>query len=118
VVICFTLWQFGEFWGSFVTFPSFWYIISRKIWQPWLVIILGNFARYAFGEKEGDLIRKQCCAFYKSQQPLHRYKWWHLLMLSTKSHQQLLYIEEVLQGNNRGAGATSCRSMSVVVLPA
>jgi hypothetical protein len=23
-----------------------------------------------------------------------------------------------LQGNNRGAGATSCRSMSVVVLPA
>jgi hypothetical protein len=35
VVICFTLWQFGtDALCSLVIFPSFWYIISRKIWQP------------------------------------------------------------------------------------
>jgi hypothetical protein len=28
---------FGIFCGNLVCFPSFWFIVSRKIWQPWLL---------------------------------------------------------------------------------
>jgi hypothetical protein len=27
--------KFGKCCGNLVYFPSFWYIVSRKIWQPW-----------------------------------------------------------------------------------
>jgi hypothetical protein len=31
-----TLWPFGIFHGYF---PPFWYVVPRKIWQPWLGVI-------------------------------------------------------------------------------
>jgi hypothetical protein len=34
--ISYILWPFGRFCGHFGTFFLFWYIVSRKIWQPWL----------------------------------------------------------------------------------
>jgi hypothetical protein len=29
------LWPFGMFCDHFVYFPTFWYVVPRKIWQPW-----------------------------------------------------------------------------------
>jgi hypothetical protein len=29
------LWLFGRFYGSLLNFFPFWYVVSRKIWQPW-----------------------------------------------------------------------------------
>jgi hypothetical protein len=31
------LWPFGIFCGHLVFFSPFWYIVPRKIWQPWIV---------------------------------------------------------------------------------
>jgi hypothetical protein len=30
------LWPFGIFSGHFGIFFPFWYVVPRKIWQPWL----------------------------------------------------------------------------------
>jgi hypothetical protein len=35
VAICFKLCQFDIFCGHFFYPPPYWYIASRKIWQPW-----------------------------------------------------------------------------------
>jgi hypothetical protein len=34
--ILYILWRLGIFYGNLVYFPRFWYIVPRKIWQPWL----------------------------------------------------------------------------------
>jgi hypothetical protein len=28
------IWPFGILWGHLVHFPTFWYLVPRKIWQP------------------------------------------------------------------------------------
>jgi hypothetical protein len=33
--LCYILWQIGNFESIWYIFPPFWYIVSRKIWQPW-----------------------------------------------------------------------------------
>jgi hypothetical protein len=30
-----TSWTFGKFCGNLAYFPPFWYVVPRKIWQPW-----------------------------------------------------------------------------------
>jgi hypothetical protein len=32
------LWPFGMFCDHLVYFPLFWYVVPRKIWQPWLAV--------------------------------------------------------------------------------
>jgi hypothetical protein len=34
-VLCYILWAFGIVRGNLVYFFPFWYIVPRKIWQPW-----------------------------------------------------------------------------------
>jgi hypothetical protein len=34
--ICYVLWPFGNVVVIWHIFPPFWYIVSRKIWQPWV----------------------------------------------------------------------------------
>jgi hypothetical protein len=29
------LWPFGTFYGYLVYFSPFWYVVPRRIWQPW-----------------------------------------------------------------------------------
>jgi hypothetical protein len=36
--IWYILWPFGIFCGYFGTFFPFWYVVPRKIWQPWFVV--------------------------------------------------------------------------------
>jgi hypothetical protein len=36
------LWPFGIFVAILVHFSTFWYVIERKIWQPWRPISLFN----------------------------------------------------------------------------
>jgi hypothetical protein len=33
------LWPFGIFCGPLVYFSLFWYVVPRKIWQPWYICI-------------------------------------------------------------------------------
>jgi hypothetical protein len=33
--IWYILWPFGIFCGTFGIFFPFWYVVARKIWQPW-----------------------------------------------------------------------------------
>jgi hypothetical protein len=33
---CCILWPFGTISGQLVYFSPFWYVVQRKIWQPWL----------------------------------------------------------------------------------
>jgi hypothetical protein len=35
-VIRYILWPLGNLAAIWYIFPPFWYIVSRKIWQPWL----------------------------------------------------------------------------------
>jgi hypothetical protein len=37
MVIFYTLWPNGIFCGHLVHFSPFWYVVERKIWQPWNV---------------------------------------------------------------------------------
>jgi hypothetical protein len=37
--IWYILWPFGNVVVIWLYFFPFWYIVSRKIWQPWLVVI-------------------------------------------------------------------------------
>jgi hypothetical protein len=34
-VFCYILWTFGIVRGNLVYFSTFWYLVQRKIWQPW-----------------------------------------------------------------------------------
>jgi hypothetical protein len=36
------LWPFGIFSGHLVYFSPFWYLVPRKIWQPWYAVGLGR----------------------------------------------------------------------------
>jgi hypothetical protein len=36
------LWSFGIFSGHLVYFSPFWYLVPRKIWQPWYAVGLGR----------------------------------------------------------------------------
>jgi hypothetical protein len=35
VAIWYILWPFGTLYGYLEYFPPFWYVVPRKIWQPW-----------------------------------------------------------------------------------
>jgi hypothetical protein len=37
------LWTFSIFCGHLVYFPPFWYVVPRKIWQPWALRSLNYF---------------------------------------------------------------------------
>jgi hypothetical protein len=41
VGIWYSLWQFGVF-CYFVHFPTFWYVLAIKIWQPWSKFVWRN----------------------------------------------------------------------------
>jgi hypothetical protein len=45
--ILYILWAFGIFYGKLVQFFLFWYIAPRKIWQPWLLVLLYREINYA-----------------------------------------------------------------------
>jgi hypothetical protein len=36
--IWYTLWPFGMFYGYLVYFSPFWYVVPKKIWQPWFTV--------------------------------------------------------------------------------
>jgi hypothetical protein len=38
--IGYTLWTLGVLCGNLVYFSPFWYVVLRKIWQPWLHVPL------------------------------------------------------------------------------
>jgi hypothetical protein len=35
IAILYILWPFGTFYGYLVYFSPFWYVVPRRIWQPW-----------------------------------------------------------------------------------
>jgi hypothetical protein len=37
--ICYILWPLGIFCGYSGIFLQFWYVVPRKIWQPWSVVV-------------------------------------------------------------------------------
>jgi hypothetical protein len=41
-VIGYILWSFGIFWSHLVHFSPFWYLVSRKLWQPpfWVRVLV------------------------------------------------------------------------------
>jgi hypothetical protein len=40
--IWYILWTFGIFYGHLEYFFPFWYVASRKIWQPWYTPMAGK----------------------------------------------------------------------------
>jgi hypothetical protein len=48
VAVWITLWPFGLFYGHLVYFFPFWYVVLRKIWQPWSERRAKNTARAGY----------------------------------------------------------------------